>query len=89
MDELNNKLIDTQKRIDGFMMQNQSQRETINSNRAGYSFQSKEEEHIQATNDIQSILGTYYDTLKWIQGTALDLQFQTNEIETKINVMNK
>ena len=73
VDALNSKLIDTQQRIDGFMMQNSSQRQRINANNANFSFQSKEEEHIQATNDIQSILGTYYDTLKWIQGTALDL----------------
>jgi hypothetical protein len=33
------------------------------------------EDSLQATEDISKILGNYYDTLKWIQGSAVDLQF--------------
>ena len=30
---------------------------------------------LDAVEDISKILGNYYDTLKWIQGSAVDLQF--------------
>lgn len=38
----------------------------------------------QAAQDIEKILGIYYDTLKWVQGSAIELEFQTKELETKI-----
>ena len=28
---------------------------------------------VEAAGDIEEILGKYYDTLKWIQGSAVDL----------------
>lgn len=40
---------------------------------------------LESVEDISKILGNYYDTLKWIQGSAVDLQFQTQELEQKIN----
>ena len=32
---------------------------------------------VQTTQDMEQILSTYYDTLQWIQSSAVDLQFQT------------
>ena len=29
----------------------------------------------QAARDIEKILGIYYDTLKWVQGSAIELDF--------------
>lgn len=46
MDNLNGKLVEAQKRIDGFMMQTNGQCAQIAGNRAGYAFQSKENENI-------------------------------------------
>ena len=38
----------------------------------------------EQVRDIELIIAQYYQSLKWIQGTAVDLQFQTQEIEHKI-----
>lgn len=40
---------------------------------------------MQAAQDIEKILGIYYDTLKWVQGSAIELEFQTQELEQKIH----
>lgn len=29
----------------------------------------------RAAQDIEKILGIYYDTLKWVQGSAIELEF--------------
>ena len=40
---------------------------------------------MQAAQDIEKILGIYYDTLKWVQGSAIELEFQTQELEQKVH----
>lgn len=44
-----------------------------------------ENSSVQAARDIEKILGIYYDTLKWVQGSAIELEYQTKELEQKIN----
>jgi len=34
-----------------------------------------ENSSLQAARDIEKILGIYYDTLKWVQGSAIELEF--------------
>ena len=41
--------------------------------------------NIREIRDINSTLNMYYDTLKWIENAAVDLRFQTEEVEEKIN----
>ena len=39
---------------------------------------------LRAKQDIESILGSFHETLKWIQGNAIDLEHQTKELEQKL-----
>ena len=41
----------------------------------------------ESREDIERILNTFYDTMKWVQGSALDLQFQTKELDNKVKMM--
>jgi hypothetical protein len=34
--------------------------------------------------DINNTLNLYYDTLKWVENSAVDLKFQVEEVEEKI-----
>jgi hypothetical protein len=76
VDNLNFKLINVQKEIDEQSMRNR-QGMGINALSANQDYQNS----MTAIEDISNILGKYYDTLKWIQGSAVDLQFQTQELE--------
>ena len=48
--------------------------QSAHNNCINYSFGN---ENVSAPQDIEKILCTYYQTLKYIQGTAVDLDFQT------------
>lgn len=82
--DLNRNVIEIQKEIDGMMKKNDHQ---AKSNAVMFSMKngSNQNDVISATGDIQKILGTYYESLKWIQSAAIDLQFQTQEIEEKVS----
>ena len=74
--DLNREVIEIQKEIDVMMKKNNKE---AKSNGVLFSMKnsSNHGDVITATGDIQKILGTYYESLKWIQSAAIDLQFQT------------
>ena len=88
VEKLNSELIATQKSIDDIMMKDNMKAKNYGLGLALSQGAEKNESTI-ATPDIEKILNTYYSTLKWIQGAAVELEFQTGEIEAKINSIEK
>lgn len=89
IDGLNGQLSSVQQTIDHLMMRNSpnARSECLGMALGGAS--GLNNSTLQSTKDIEQILNSYYQALKWIQGTAVDLQFQTQEIEQKIQTQLK
>ena len=87
VEDLNGQLVGVQQTVDNLMMKSNKDAKY---DCIGLTMQpGGNDNQIQATQDIEQILNKYYQALKWIQGTSIDLQYQTQEIETKINRQNQ
>ena len=84
IDNLNSKLQGAQQEIDHI-----KQKGNINSSSQAMKYSLQTQSNMKDMESVEKILGSYYQSLKWIQGTAIDLQFQTQEIEQKIQNANR
>jgi len=85
LDEINSKIEQQNRQSNAQNIQSSLLLLGSSSSPAGEEGASEVAKMFKAKENIECIMSQLYETLKWVQGSALDLQFQTQEIEAKLN----